>query len=258
MAGEILNSQSVAQPVVAKRPKTGGRVKKSIDQLMVELRVRDEIAGMRDDTTLPEELAAIYLGVSVSDLAEQRSTNSKKPATGSKSQAGSASPPKIKMIKPIRQGAVGQNQKVLYKLGHLREYQDSITVESSFDAAVKAGMYGFVTVRAPFFAQLEKRADRGRAMLVGKAWDRMDPKWAERFKDLLEGKLRALWLTPAEAASSRWTNLSAHKMFAKPWLTVLKGARQAVKAAIEGTEISEVATEKPSNRALVNGTAGRC
>lgn len=203
MVGDIQNLQSEAQPDLAKRPKTGGRVKKSIDQLMVELRFRDEIAGMRDDTTLPEELAAIYLGVSVAELAEHRSTKSKKPATGSKSQASAVSPPKIKMLKPIRQGAVGQNQKVLYKLGHLREYQDSITVESSFDAAVKAGIYGFVSIRAPFFAQLEKRSDRGRAMLVGKAWDRKDPRWAECFKELFDGKLRALWLTPAEAASSR-------------------------------------------------------
>lgn len=244
MAGETLNSQSVVQTPVAKRPKTGGRVKKSIDQLMVELRVRDEIAGMRDDTTLPEELAAIYLGVSVAELAEQRSRKSKKPATSWKSQGGTATPPKIKMLKPIRQGAVGQNQKVLYKLGHLREYQEGITVESSFDAAVKAGIYGFVSVHVPFFAQPEMRADRGRVKLIGKAWDRKDRKWADRFKDLFDGKLRALWLTPAEAASSRWASLSAHKAFAKPWLAVLKSERQAVNAAIESTEISEVTPQK--------------
>lgn len=258
MAGVTLDSQVGVPPAVAKRLKTGGRVKKSIDQLMAELRVRDEIAGMRDDTTLPEELAAIYLGVSVAELAEQRSSKSKKQRMGSKSQAAAASPPTIKMLKPIRQGAVGQNQKVLYKLGHLREYQESITVESSFDAAVKAGIYGFVSVRVPFFAQLEKRADRGRVTLVGKAWEQKDPKWADRFKDLFDGKLRALWLTPAEAASSRWTNLSAHKTFAKPWLSVLKGEWQVVKAAIEGTEISEVSAEKPAKRVLVNRTEGRC
>ena len=47
-------------PAPAKRPKTGGRVKKPLDQLLAEARVRDELAGMRDDTVLPEELAAIY------------------------------------------------------------------------------------------------------------------------------------------------------------------------------------------------------
>lgn len=253
MAGEAQDSHKDAQAVPAKRPKTGGRVKKSIDQLMAELRVRDEIAGMRDDTTLPEELAAIYLGVSVAEMAEQRKpSKSKKPGAASKSQAGAEGPPKLKMIKPIREGAVGQNQKVFYKLGHLREYQESITVESSFEAAVKAGIYGFVAVHAPFFAKPEKRSDRGRAVIVGKAWDRKDPKWADRFKALIDGDLRALWLTPAEAAASRWESLSAHKAFSKPWLAALKVERQAVKSAIEGTEISEVATEKPSKRQLVD------
>lgn len=249
MAGEILNLQSEAQPAVAKRPKTGGRVKKSIDQLMAELRVRDEIAGMRDDTTLPEELAAIYLGVSVAELAEQRSTKSKKLATGSKSQAATTSPPKIKMIKPIRLGAVGQNQKVLYKLGHLREYQESITVESSFDAAVKAGIYGFVSVRAPFFAQLEKRSDRGQVKLVGKAWDRKDPKWADRFKDLFEGKLRAVWLTHAEAATSAWGDVPAHKALADRWTELLRRETQAVAAALEGSEINAITAEPTKRRA---------
>lgn len=252
MAGETQGSHPEIEPAAAKRTKTGGRVKKSIDHMMAELRVRDEIAGMRDDTTLPEELAAIYLGMSVAELAEQRSSKSKKSAIGSKGHVGAANLPKIKMIKPIREGAVGQNQKVLYKLGHLREYQESITVESSFDAAVKAGMYGFVSVFAPFFAQPEKRSDRGRAVLVGKAWDKKDPMWSNRFKDLLEGKLRALWLTPAEAASSRWTSLSAHKAFAKPWLAALKVELQAVKSAMEGTEISGVAPEKHAKRVLID------
>ncbi|RQO58481.1 hypothetical protein DBR47_12270 [Paucibacter sp. KBW04] len=251
MAGEAKDSEQGSSAEPSKRAKTGGRVKKSIDQLMAELRVRDEIAGMRDDTTLPEELAAIYLGVSVAELAEQRKPSKRTKPAGSKSQAAVATPPKIKMIKPIREGAVGQNQKVFYKLGHLREYQESITVESSFDAAVKAGLYGFVSVHAPFFAQMEKRSDRGRAVLIGKAWDRRDPKWADRFKELIDGNLRALWLTPAEAASSRWASLSSHKAFAKPWLDALKVERQAVKAAIEGTEISEIAPEKPGKLKLV-------
>ena len=247
MAVEMQSSQSnpAGEVASAKRPKTGGRVKKPIEQLMAEARIRDELAGMKDDTTLPEELAAIYLCVSVAEMAEQRSTaKGKKAATGSKSDAG-AKAPRIKMIKPIREGAAGQNQKVFYKLGHLRQYQESITVESSFDAAVKAGLYGFVSIHAPFFAQPEKRSDRGRTVVIGKAWDKLDPDWAKRFKDLLDGKLRAVWLTPAEAAASRWASLSAHKAFAKPWLAELKGERLAVKAAIEGTEFGEEITEIP-------------
>ena len=55
--------------------------------------------------------------------------------------------------------------------------------------------------------------------------------------------LRVVWLTPAAAASSRWAILKAHKAFSKPWLAALKVEGQAVRAALEGTEISEVAAE---------------
>ena len=51
-----------------KSSKTGGRVKKDVGQLMAETRIRAELAVMHDDTTLPAELAAIYLCIS-SDLA---------------------------------------------------------------------------------------------------------------------------------------------------------------------------------------------
>ncbi len=72
MSVEAVESEQDVETAPAKKQKTGGRVKKSLDQLMSEARIRNEIAGMNDDTTLPEELAAIYLGISVSELAEMR------------------------------------------------------------------------------------------------------------------------------------------------------------------------------------------
>ena len=236
-----LKASAYPRLAAAKRPKTGGRVKKPLDQLLAEARVRDELAGMRDDTVLPEELAAIYLCVSVSELAELRKPPKAAP---SGKGAGDSKPARLKMIKPIREGAVGQNQKVVYKLAALREYLASNTVESSFEAALNSGMYGFVAMRAPFFAQLERRSDRGRAILVARAWDRLDPERPALLRGAIEGRLRAVWLSPAEAASSRWASAPTHKAFAKAWLTALRAERQAVKAAIEGTEISAVASEK--------------
>ena len=241
MSVETVESEEDVETAPAKKQKTGGRVKKSLDQLMSEARFRNEIAGMNDDTTLPEELAAIYLGISVSELAEMRKPSKK----AAKSSAASKAPtlPRLKMLKPIREGAVGQNQKVLYKLGHLRAYQESITVESSFEAAVVGGIYGFMTIQAPFFAKRTTRSDRGHVTLLGKAWDKADPRWAERFKALFDGELQAVWMTPADAASCRWANLADHKKFSKPWLVLLKEAAGAVKASIERTAISAVALE---------------
>ena len=205
--------------------------------LLAEARVRDELAGMLDDTVLPEELAAIYLCVSVAELAELRRPPKAAPAGKG---AGEPKPARLRMIKPIREGAVGQNQKVVYRLSALREYLDNNTVDSSFEAALNSGMYGFVSIRAPFFAQPEKRTDRGRAILVSPAWDKGSPERPARLRGAIEGKLRAVWLTPAEAASSRWASVSAHKALAKLWLAALKAEGQAVKAAIEGTELHGV------------------
>jgi len=247
MANEVPESDSGSgESTPVKKQKTGGRVKKPLDQLLAETRIRNELAAMHDDTNVPEELAAIYLCTSVSEMAGYRKPDkSAKPAKGSKSGVDAATPPRLKMIKPIRQGAVGQNQKVFYKLGHLREFRDLNVVESSFEAAVNAGLYGFMTIHAPFFAEPPKRSDRGRLTLVGNAWDRKDSDWPKRFKDLFEGRLSVVWMTSAEAAKCRWKSLAAHKAMVKSGLAMLKDESRAVNAALEGTEISQ---ESPKNR----------
>ena len=127
----------------------------------------------------------------MAELAELRKPPKAAPSTKG---GGEPKPARLKMIKPIREGAVGQNQKVVYKLAALREYLSNNTVESSFEAAFNSGMYGFVAMRAPFFAQPERRSDRGRAILIGPAWDRLDPERAGRLRAVLDGKLRAVWL----------------------------------------------------------------
>lgn len=227
-------SGSVAAPAnaPAKKAKTGGRVIKSIEEKIADAIRRSTIAALHDDTTLDSELAALYLGMSEAKLGELRSPLNK--AKGSEAAGG---PP---MIKVFDKGAVGQNQPVQYKLGVLREFQLKNTVSDSFAAAVGAGLAGWVTMRIPFFAELEKRSDRGRQILLGAAWDLVADNREERFKELVEKKIRLVMMSSAEAASSRWNDLTAHKKWSKPWLALLKDEARAVKAAMEGTEISVV------------------
>lgn len=256
MANEVPESDS-GETLPIKKQKTGGRVKKPLDQLMAELKIRNDIAKMDDDCNVPEELAAIYLCTSVSEMAEYRKPAKKaKPDVGAAAGKGAkpgeaaAGPPRLKMIKPIRQGAVGQNQKVFYKMGHLREFRDLQVVESSFEAAVNAGIYGFMTIQMPFFAAPPKRSDRGRLILIGNAWDRSHPEWAKRFKDLFNGKLSVALLTNAEAAKCRWTNLAAHKALAKKWLALMKDEASEVKSALLSTEIAADLPDPKPERVL--------
>jgi hypothetical protein len=214
---------------------------------------------MHDDTNIPEELAAIYLCISVSDLAGYRKpAKSDKPGSGKEAKkvtdkgGGNASPPRLKMIKLIRQGAVGQNQKTIYKLGHLREFRDLNVVESSFEAAVKAGLYGHVTIRAPFFVAPSERSDRARPILIGNAWDQTHPCWAIRFKELFDRKLEVVWMTNSEAAKCTWKSLDDHKFVAKTYIKLLNSEASEVESALEGAESGL----KVQNSSLEEGSAG--
>src|SRR4051812_29006543 len=56
----------------AKRPKTGGRTKKGLDQMLAGGRGGKEPAPKGASTAVPAALAAIYLGVSEDTLQELR------------------------------------------------------------------------------------------------------------------------------------------------------------------------------------------
>ena len=223
------NAGSIA-PIIVKKEKTRGRKKSSIEEQLERGKVASQIAPWHDDTTISAELAAIYLGMSLKQLADLRSKP--KPSDEPRGVEGPL------MVKIVDKGSVGQNQPVNYKLGDLRQYQAKNKSTTSFGAALNAGLLGWTTMQVPFFAKLEKREDRGRKVLHGNAWDASDPRREERFKELVEDKTRIVWLTPMEAAASRWDDLSKHKAFAKIGLALMKGEAMAVKAAIEGTEIS--------------------
>lgn len=216
--------------IPAKRPKTGGRVSKTLEQKLAEGSARSVIAGWNDDTTVDSEMAALYLGLSESKLAELRGSSNK-----AKAGDEAAGPP---LIKYFDKGAAGQNQPVLYKLRDLREYQKKSTASDSFNAALNAGLAGWTTMRQPFFAELDKR--RQPLALEAHAWDMGDPKREGFFAALANGSTRVVWITPAEAAGSRWTRSQRHRPWAEGYLFALRAESQYISAALEGTVLSEV------------------
>ena len=112
----------------AKRPKTGGRApKKSLEQMMAEARHRAELAAMPDDTTLPAELAALYLCISTKQLGELR-----KSIPASQARKGS----RLRMIKLVDRSAIGMNQPVTYKLGDLRAFQNACSGHDTFEVSL--------------------------------------------------------------------------------------------------------------------------
>ncbi|MCX7139834.1 MAG: hypothetical protein NT123_01805 [Proteobacteria bacterium] len=221
------------EPAPPKRPKTGGRASKSLEEKLKLGQARSQVSSWHDDTTVDDELAALYLGISKKKLEELRA-----PSKEAKDKQRVAAPPILKIFDP---GAKGQNQPVQYKLGDLREYQRSIKAADIFDAAVKAGLAGWMTIRQPFFAHPE---DREKTVIVADAWDMGDPSREDLFANLMNRRVRVVWLTPAEASRMRWTDVGRHRAFAAFGLKLLREEIAAIEVSEEATDIASGIVEK--------------
>lgn len=225
-----------ADMVDEKRVKTGGRPpKKSTLELIEDAKLRSEIARLDDDTTLPAELAALYLCISMSQLAIFH----KELGGDGGRKDGPA------MIKHIEKGAVGQNQPVYYKLGALRAWEKQNTASTSFEAMKNAGMLGWVSTQAPFFTKTQPAGRKKSLTVLECAWNTASPHREERFKGLVEGAVGLEWMTPAQAAASRWKDVAEHKEFAALWLRLLRNEIEATGAAVEATDIGQDIADAP-------------
>lgn len=237
-AALLASSGSATEPASQprpKKPKTGGRVKRPLDEKLALGKARSEISSWNDDTTLDSELSALYLGISEQSLAEL--PTEKDGANRTPEKSGEVLGPPV--IKIIASGAKGRNQPVQYKLRDLREYQRRIMAPDRFQAAVNAGMAGWCATRHPFFAELEARKQP--MILSADAWDMEHPQREQLFASLAGKKLRVVWLTPLEASARRWNDLDAHRKWANQTLAMLSEEASAVGSALEATEISIVA-----------------
>lgn len=222
----------------AERPKTGGRVKKDLGQMMVETRIRAELAGMHDDTTLPAELAAIYLCISGKQLGELRKRVPLLKGKESKFKGP-------RMIKLSDGEAIGSNQPVTYKIGDLRKYQTEHSGHDSFQTSLASGLLAWVSSPAPFFLRSDSTLGNGSDVFVGKAWGfGSDVATKELLiKGVLDGMLKVGWVLPVDAARALWEKPSEHKLFAKQWFEVMKGERHIVKQRVEDSKIANAVSE---------------
>lgn len=253
----------------AKRVKTGGRpAKQSIDEKIEDAIRRGKLAALPDDTTIDAELAAFYLCISLSQLRELRkeslpSEEDKKAARLEKAAdaaaraAGRTRKPKeedqepqgLRMIKIAEKGAIGSNQPVTYKLGDLRDFQRRHSGYGTFELRLAhSSLLGFVADALPFLAA-PKPDRKGRHILQAPGWGMDQDERELALAKAVAGKLKCVWLTPAEAIHQIWQTESEHKKFAKPWLALLKEEISSAKASIERTAIAVASLEgKPAKK----------
>jgi len=182
-----------------------------------------EQGALPDGMALSAEHAALYLCMLPAQLADLRKARR---ADGSRSNG-----PAI-----LETGTVGPSQAVHYRVGALREFDKGrVAAPSPLEAAVTAGLLAWVSSKLPFFAELEARERRGPRTLIGCAWDKADPAREQRLADLAQGRIRFVWITPAEAATSRWADLAAHRAFAAKGQALLARELGAVEAALQAS-----------------------
>lgn len=227
-----------------KRAKTGGRLpKKGLDQMMAETRIRSELATMDDDTTLPADLAAIYLCISTKQLAELRKRLPSKAVSSksSKDKSVKESPKQgLRMIKLTDKDAVGINQPVTYKLGDLRAYQNAHMGYDTFEAALASGILGWMSDKFPFFSKQTGQTKVSRPVIHSPAFGfgRATKKKEAAIQSVRKGELNVVWLTPKDAVGSQWSDEKAHEKLASRWIKILETEKQITESALKRTSVA--------------------
>lgn len=185
-----------------------------LDDRLRIARMRSSLSELNDDTGIEEDLAALYLCVSVKKLGELR--------------ANGGGPV---FVKPTDPKAAGRNQPVSYVLAELRKWRESMTASSNLEVAKRQGLLGWVSVIEPFWMDLQNR-------VIGPALDQNDEQWPGLFSQALEGLVRVAWMSPRDALRERWTNVESHLTLVAEFNLVLDGEKFAALAAVEATEIA--------------------
>ncbi|MES2532042.1 MAG: hypothetical protein V4636_13475 [Pseudomonadota bacterium] len=193
-------------------------------------------AAMSDDTMVPADIAAVYLGMSPSELAESHQPKRTDGRASSRSASGGR----------IDKSAKANAPPATYALGVLRQLRKTQTAPVGLDAAIKAGLSGWMTAKLPFFAELEPRVKRGRRVLIANAWEGAGAGHETHFADLIGGRTRLTWLTSVEASASLWRNEAEHRAFAARGLALLAAEAEAIEASIAATARMEAGASMSS------------
>lgn len=175
-----------------------------------------------NEVTLTSSEAALFLRLSITTLERMR---------------GTANGPRY--IQGGSYGAKGTNQSCTYHKHDLIDWQNGNKVSDSMAAAVKKGQM-FATIfdlaeHEAFYLDADGNVESMvEENLLGTVVDRI-------------GNWDILWMTPIEAASRRWSGLTAHNEFAGNVQRVLANAQQSIESGIEATDIAESIKDVPKN-----------
>jgi hypothetical protein len=174
---------------------------------------RDAIAIFNDDTSIEEDLAALYLCVSTKTLGEMR---------------GNGGGPVF--VKPQQPKATGRNQPVSYVMKELRIWREQMSASSNLQIAHRQGLVSWTSVEEPFWLSQSEQ-------IINSAIDQNQSDWADRFIDALTNKILVRWMTPQRALELVWQNPDIHNKFAAEFISVLRHAEDLTKSALAKSSV---------------------
>lgn len=167
-----------------------------------------------NSVTLTSSEAALFLGISITQLERLR-----KSGEGPDYMQGGSL------------GAKGTNQACTYHKKDLMAWQEGNKITSKMMAAIRKGQT-FTNIfelgeQEAFYVDphgnIEAMCERTQVQTI-----------IERL-----GQWDIVWLTPVEAASREWSDLTAHKSFAAEIQTVLSQAASGIAAGVAATDMAE-------------------
>ena len=177
---------------------------------------RNALAGLADETVVESELAALYLGISLSTLRRIVAGGELKPTKNPES------------------GSTAFNQKALFEMGELRRWRDKNKAGGVAEQALLRGL-GFQTIsdlaiEQPFWTRRQSRGES----IIGHGLT-LPPEIVDGL--LSHPEVGVDWLTWEQALSRPWESLEQRELFQPHFVACLQHALGAVEAGNVATQM---------------------
>jgi len=187
------------------------KIRASLERAMA----RNALAGLADETVVESDLAALYLGISLSTL--------RRIAKG-----------ELKSIKNPESGSTAFNQKALFEMGELRRWREKNKAGGVAEQALLRGL-GFqalsdLAIEQPFWTRCRGR----RESILGHGLT-LPPEIVEGL--LGEPEVGVVWLNWEEALSLPWESMEQRELFQPLYVACLQHALGAAEAGGVATEM---------------------
>lgn len=188
------------------------KLRKTLEQVFA----RDALARLSDETVVPSELAALYLGVSISTLRRI---------------VGKDGP---KSTKNPELGSTAYNQKALFEMGELRRWRAKNKAGGVAEQALLRGLafqsISDLAIEQPFWVRQQGR----RESIIGHGLT-MPPDIVEGL--LPDSKVSVEWLPWHEALALPWDSVEQRELFEPLYVHRLRQTLDIVEAGGVATQL---------------------